>query len=341
MIRSNVRRLVLVAAMGTVPLAVSAQPGSRMDATPWFGLGSVVSHVLDLQAERMELQEDQAREIEELRAERSALLQELRGAQREAPTFGMPLITDSSEDYEEAIQQTSAAGAVEEQEVRTDYQKALTELDKEIEAALASPPGSSAKERMDRAKVDTASREAMEVHNALVNLQEAVKRLNERLVAERSNYDLAVTTYKAQQQLCRYVIRMNQGLRQRIDHVYAPRFESLLRRVDIALDTTADSAAMSVELKQREAANLKRLREALERGVPKLESHKRWAAQNIEQVSRQLDIYENMYRNVSIMKDAAAVVAQVNADIAQVEFRMPELIEYELEGGDFRIGAAD
>ncbi|MBW3567251.1 MAG: hypothetical protein KY410_04705 [Proteobacteria bacterium] len=330
------RALILSLAILVANTAV-AEPGSREDATPWFGLGSISNRILDIQEKIAATQKEMAEALNKAEDDYTERLQRLEAKRRDAKEIGWPLITDSKRDYAERIAEVRQELAEEKQDVRTDFEKEQDELEQEIKDALASPPASTARERMELVRTGTASREAHEVYNALVNLRDSILQLNERLSSESTNYRLASTTYKAQIRLYRYVIQMNQEFRERIDQVYKPGMKELEQRVGAAVKNTKTSA-MSEAQKQREIRKLERIRVALQEGYPKLDRHKTWAGRNIETVQNLLDVHETLLENVEIAGDAAALIAEVNSEIEGLDFVAPELIEYDLEASDFEIG---
>lgn len=335
----SVSTLVRVGAIALVilvlPLAL-ADPGSREDATPWFGLGSLTGKILDIQEKIADTQREMADALNATEEDYAAKLQRLEEKRQKAKQVGWPLITDSKSDYEERIKETRQDLAEEKQDVRSDFEKSQDALEEEIKNALASPPARTARERLELLREGTASREAHEVYNALVNLRNSVLQLNRRLSAESTNYDLASTTYKAQIQLYRYVLQMHETFRQRVDQVYKPGMKDLERRINAALKNTAASP-MSAEQKEREQRKLQRIQVALKEAYPKLDRHKEWAAQNMKTVQNLLDVHETLLENVEIAGDAAALIAEVNSEIEGLNFVTPELIEYDLEASDFEL----
>lgn len=332
------RAAVLATAMLLVPLVV-AEPGSREDATPWFGLGSLTGRILDIQEKIADTQHEMAQALNETEEDYAEKLQRLEKKRQNAKKVGWPLITDSKRDYEERIKETRQALAEEKQDVRSDFEKSQDQLEEDIKNALASPPASTARERLALLREGTASREAQEVYNALVNLRGSVLKLNRRLSAESTNYDLASTTYRAQIQLYRYVIQMHETFRQRIDQVYKPGMKDLEKRINAALKNT-EASPLSAEQKAREQRKLQRIQVALQEAYPKLARHKQWAMENIETVQNLLAVHETLLENVEIAGDAAALIAEVNSEIEGLNFVTPELIEYDLEASDFELDEA-
>jgi len=319
-----------------IPLA-TAEPGSREDATPWFGLGSIVGRILDIQEKIADTQQEMAEALSRKDEKYTETLKRLETKRRNAKEIGWPFITDTKRDYAERIKEVRQDLNEEKEDVRSDFEKSQDRLEREIKDALASPPASTARERMELVRSGTPTREAHEVYNALVNLRESILKLNSRLSAESTNYRLASTTYKAQMQLYRYVIQMNQEFRERIDQVYKPGMKDLEQRIGAALKNT-ETSAMSDAQKQREKQKLERIRIALQEGYPKLDRHRAWAARNIEIVQNLLDVHETLLENVEIAGDAAALISEVNSEIEGLDFVAPELIEYDLEASDFEIG---
>lgn len=334
-VSTSIRAGACVLAIFLLPFAL-AEPGSREDATPWFGLGSLTGRILDIQEKIADTQREMAEALNETEEGFTEKLQRLEEKRRNAKSVGWPLITDSKRDYEERIKETRQDLAAEKQDVRSDFEKSQDALEEEIKNALASPPARTARERLELLREGTATREAHEVYNALVNLRNSVLQLNQRLSAESTNYDLASTTYKAQIQLYRYVLQMHETFRQRVDQVYKPGMKDLEKRINAALKNTAASP-MSAEQKAREQRKLQRIQVALEEAYPKLDRHKQWAAQNMETVQNLLAVHETLLENVEIAGDAAALIAEVNSEIEGLNFVTPELIEYDLEASDFEL----
>lgn len=326
---------VSLLAIFLVPIAL-AEPGSREDATPWFGFGSLTTRILDIQEKIADTQRELAEALNETDEDYAEKLQRLETKRQNAKEVGWPLITDSKRDYARRIEETHQDLAEEKQDVRSDFEKSQDALEEEIKDALASPPAATARKRLELLREGTATREAHEVHNALVNLRDSILRLNQRLSAESTNYALASTTYKAQIQLYRYVLQMHETFRQRVDQVYKPGMKDLEKRINAALKNT-EASPMSVEQKARETRKLQRIQVALEEAYPKLDRHKQWAAQNIETVQNLLGVHETLLENVEIAGDAAALIAEVNSEIEGLNFVAPELIEYDLEAADFEL----
>ncbi|HEX7029693.1 MAG TPA: hypothetical protein VF254_03790, partial [Gammaproteobacteria bacterium] len=316
--------------------SLSTEPGSREAAGAWFGLGSITSRILDIQEKIADTHQAMAEALRETDADYAERIEALEEKRREAPRLGLPVITDSKSDYAEEIAKLRAEQGAEKADVREDHASRETALEREIKAALATPPSGSARERMETIRRGTATREAFEVYNAMRNLRESVLALNERLRAESSNYELAATTYRSQIQLYRYVIQMNREFRERIESVYRPGMKSIERRIAPAITNTRASALPEAQ-KAREIEKLEQIRDALQRAYPKLDEHKAWAAENIAMLEKLLNMHETLLANVEIAGDAAALIAQVNAEIASLDFEPPELIEYDLEAGDFEI----
>lgn len=328
--------LVVVLLAGCVASSLSTEPGNRAAPASWFGLGSIVSRILDIQESIADTQREMAEALRETDADYAERIEELEQKRREARDIGFPLVTDSKRDYAEEIARVRAERDTEKREVRAEYGNEESALEREIKAALATPPPGNARERMELIRRGTATREAHEVYSAMMNLRESALALNERLRAESSNYRLAATTYRAQIALYRYVIQMNQEFRKRIDQVYRPGMKDLEQRIGTALSNT-QASALSVEQKAREKEKLERIRTALRAGYPKLEKHKAWAAKNIDALEELQNMHETLLENVEIAGDAAALVAEANAEIAALDFVPPELIEYDLESADFEI----
>ncbi|HEX7048512.1 MAG TPA: hypothetical protein VF275_13175 [Gammaproteobacteria bacterium] len=317
-----------------------SEPGSRDYQAPWFGLGSLEGRIIDLLDKVADTQREMSEALNATEEDYAETLQELEAKRREASRIGWPVITDSKRDYAQRIEEVRRELAAEKQDVRSEFEKSQDALEAEIKAALASPPDESARERMERVRPGTPTREAQEVYNALVNLRESILALNSRLAQDSSNYRLAATTYKAQIQLFRYVIQMNQEFRQRIDQVYRPGMKELEKRIAVALKNT-EASSMPADRKAREMQKLEKIRAALEQGYPKLARQSAWAARNIETVQELLDVHETLLENVEIAGDAAALVANVNAEIEDLDFVPPVLIEYDLEAADFEITDVD
>lgn len=335
---SKVRSIpfVLLLVAGCTASSLSTEPGSREASGAWFGLGSITSRILDIQEKIADTQRDMASALGDTDEDYERRLEALERKRREAPNLGLPLVRDSKRDYAEEIANVRAEREAEKREVRDEYGERETALEREIKAALATPPPGNARERMALIRRGTATREAHEVYNAMMNLRESVLALNERLRAESSNYRLAATTYRTQIALYRHVIAMNQEFRQRIDQVYRPGMRDLERRIGTAVSNT-QASALSAEQKARETRKLEQIRAALQAGYPKLEEHKRWAARNIDTLRELENMHETLLENVEIAGDAAALIAEVNAEIASLDFVPPEMIEYDLEAADFEI----
>jgi len=321
---------------GCTASSLSTEPGSREASGAWFGLGSMTSRILDIQEKIADTQRDMASALADTDEEYQRRLDALEEKRRDAPNLGLPLVRDSKRDYAEEIARVRTEREAEKREVRDRHGERETALEREIKAALATPPPGDARERMALIRRGTATREAHEVYNAMINLRESVLALNEKLRAESSNYRLAATTYRTQIALYRHVIAMNQEFRERIDQVYRPGMRDLERRIGTALANT-QASQLSAEQKAREARKLEQIRSALQAGYPKLDQHKRWAAGNIETLRKLENMHETLLENVEIAGDAAALIAEVNAEIASLDFVPPEMIEYDLEAADFEI----
>ncbi len=316
--------------------AADESAGNRPDKTPLI-FGSLERKIIKQAEKLQDLREKLGETIDELESEYDNKLEELERERQEAPEYGLPLLTDSKEDYETLILDTEEQYEERRGRVQDKYANRLEDERTELKHSLASPPTSGAKQRIRRYKPYSASREQLEIYNAALNLQSAANTLTARLRTDPADYDQAVETYDAMLQLLATVIEMNTGFVARIEQKYRPEAHKLLNRIRRARAKTQAAEDIDKGIRERELEKLDTIAGKMEENIPKLDEMKKWVGKNIDKLEPIMKTVSLLKENATVVRDVAAWVADIEEGFARLEVSIPPLVEYDLVESDFEL----
>ena len=321
-----------------VATAVAAQepgPGNRPDSTPmFFSLErKIIGHALKLYEHREEL----ARALADLQSEYDAAVNDLAEKREQAPSRGLPLVTDSRQDFEALIEETTEDYRDDRRGLEDKYGGRVEQQQTRLGNTLASPANDGLGERIELYRPYTASREQLELYNAALNLQLTANALTARLRADRADYALAVETYNTMLELLITVIEMNSAFAMRVDQHYKPEAHTLMARVRRAQARTETAQGVDPNVAERELEKLTTVLQRMQENLPKLDKMKVWAEANVTSLEPILNTIRLLKDNATVVRDAADWVGSIEESFVQLNVSLPPLVEYGLVESDFDI----
>jgi len=328
---------MFVVSLLVVSLAV-AEPGNREDQTPWFGYGSLPEHIVGLAFDLEELKQDRNMETSELRLKRDADIAELEAKALQAPFFGMPMITDSKEDFETAISDTRQRYSEKLAKLEAEYSEKLNQQNESIVNSLASPSSAEAREKAQYAK-DAPNKERLEIHNALQNAQEIVALLNAELRLNKSDEGVAARTYTAQANMIKISVSMHELFIRRVDTIYKKNIKNHQRETKSSIkDAKSEGKDLGKAFAERRVKRLKRIYEHDKRILKQLDAFKKDAVARRQLLVKSQGRAQALLREALLAKESNTFVSLINDDIEKLEFVIPELIEFDYVPEEFDAG---
>ena len=313
--------------------------GNRPDSTPVFF--SLERRILKLARELYEHREELSELLGELQGEYDAEVSELVQKRQNAPRHGLPLVTDSRQDYEVLIEDATEEYREDRANLENKYGRRIEEQQMQLGNALASPVEGGLGEKIDLYKPYSASREQLELYNAALNLQATANHLTARLRADRTDYALAVQTYDVMFELVTTVIEMNSEFVIRIDQRYRPEAYEIMGRLRRAKEKTGLARGVDPEVVRMEMEKLTKVLERMEKNLPKLDEMKAWAEKNAANLEPIINTIRLLKDNATVVRDAADWVGGIEESFAQLNVTLPPLVEYDLIESDFEITMPD
>ena len=310
-------------------------PGNRPDKSSWFS--SLESQILKLEKKLRAVQKEYQDDKKDVDSEYQPVIRNLKEEKKGANSlFGLPFVKDTKKDYEEEITETRSEYNDRASELRIEFIEHKNALKNDLENALASPGDKKVKDKIDKIKPDSGSREALEAYNSCKNLQNVLQIQIAELRSDPSNYELAENTYTTQENLCKTVISMNSQFKSRIDTKYIPRFKNLIRRID-SIENELNQPNIDKNIVANQKEKMKKIENALIKGIDQLNAMKPGIDKRIKTLQNYLKTVSLLKRSAGVAKDASAIISTINEQFAQLDIVMPEIISYDLKEGDFQL----
>jgi hypothetical protein len=296
--------------------------------------------IITVQEEILDLEDRFLDRKDKARQQRDKRITELRQDQRQAPSMGLPLVTDSKADYDNLIDKTQSKYEKQTLKISKKYGPRMEEMEIKLQNTLASPNSDEMEGRLDAIRPGTASRDLWELYATAQNLQSTLRELTSRLMLDRTNYELAVDTYENMAALLETVIQMNLEFIARVDDQYKPEVNSLIKRTRRAKETTRAMKDLDPILIRRETEKLGKIESALLDNLPVLDAMKEWTQDHMTALEPKIRTLSLLKQNVTIARDAANFVVEVDAAFEGLDITIPPIIEYELVESDFQLNGS-
>ena len=316
-------------------ISYGSSPGNRPDKSSWFS--SLESQILKLEKKLREAQKEYQKEKKDVDSEYQPVIRNLEEEKKGAASiFGIPFVRDTKKDYEEEIAETRSEYTDRASELRIEYIEHKNALKNDLQNTLASTGDEEVKEKIEKIKPASGSREALEVYNSCKNLQNVLQIQIAELRSDPANYSLAEDTYTTQENLCKTVISMNSQFKSRIDTKYIPRFKKIIGRID-SIENELSQSNIDKNIIANQKEKMKKIKNALLKGINQLNAMKPGIEERIKTLQNYLKTVSLLKKSAGVAKDASAIISTINDQFAQLDIVMPDIISYDLKESDFEI----
>jgi hypothetical protein len=267
-----------------------------IDALPF--VGSKVARTIDLYEHRKTGKLDYQANLADVNADYAKKRAKLVKKKANAPTFGWPLITDSREDYQELIDKLKKRTEAKRVKLRAEHQAANDKNANKLKDRLKDASNEKLKKKLD--SMPPASHQAYPVYDAILNLRKLVNKYNERLVADKTNYKLATSTYQAEIFFFKLTAGIAQQLITDVDQKYKPDFVKKLAKVRTAIADTKANRDLPKDWKVNQVKQLEYERRQIKAALPMLDKYKKWSRAKTAYMNKSLSILKTLERNASL-----------------------------------------
>ena len=231
---------------------------------------------------------------------------------------------------------------------KSDKQKLLSRLsseENELKNCLSSKPTDS-KVKYDKHIVKTReealndsnrpNNEVIELSFSLENINTIIKRYEERVTRNPSNYDIAIEYYETYLICLKCLIDMHNEFISSASNEYPKMISDYKEKItkqiyQINSELPKKTDSQNIELLKNNKVYLETLLTALDEAKATLAVQKKWAEENLPKLIERRDTTETTLNTARITKEVSGLVTSIKAKFERLQVSMPPLIMFKLD----------
>lgn len=178
--------------------------------------------------------------------------------------------------------------------------------------------------------------EVVELSFSLENINTIIKKYEERVQRNPSNYEIAIEYYEVYLMCLKSLIEMHQEFITSCETTYPEMIEKNVTRIkaqiaDIAKELPQKKDEENINILKSSKEYLVTLLTALDEAKKTLVIQKKWAKDNLPSLEERRSTTETTLKTAQITKDVSGLVTGIKAKFESLQVSMPPLIMFKLD----------
>ena len=176
----------------------------------------------------------------------------------------------------------------------------------------------------------------MELSFSLENINTIIKRYEERVTRNPSNYDIAIEYYETYLICLKCLIDMHNEFISSASNEYPKMISDYKEKItkqiyQINSELPKKTDSQNIELLKNNKVYLETLLTALDEAKATLAVQKKWAEENLPKLIERRDTTETTLNTARITKEVSGLVTSIKAKFERLQVSMPPLIMFKLD----------